>query len=34
MQRQQSEERMRKKKEMLDISNNMVRKHNKDKTYK
>ena len=34
MQRQVSEERLRKKKEMLDQSNNMVRKVNKDKIYK
>jgi hypothetical protein len=29
-----SEERLKKKKEMLDKSNNMVRKVNKDKIYK
>ena len=34
MQRQVSEERLRKKKEMLDQSNNLVRKVNKDKIYK
>ena len=33
IQRQASEERLRKKKELLDQSNHMVRKANKDKTY-